>query len=402
MRRHVRWAKAAGIDGFLVSWKATSSLNQRLNKLARLAAEEDFKLGIVYQALDFEREPLSIRRIRADLDFFIERYADDPVFDIFEKPVVIWTGTEQFRRKQIARTVAPRQDDLLVLASEKNVEGIERLGKAVQGNAYYWSSVDPQSYMSFSDKLVAMGEAVHDLGGLWIAPAAPGFDARLVGGTSVVERRSGDTFRARLDGATRSAPDALGVISWNEFSENTHIEPSELYGQRYLEILADVGGATFDIEAVIDSSEAAGDERSATGVGYGAPLLGGVLALGVIAIVGATWRSRKAVTKESTRGNGESTPYSGEPRGRLHETTADLSIFSACRFPGTRAQRGRRRGHVHADRRLICERSVAHPELRLVDVPSPRRHARAQRIPALRRDRNEWRPDSDAPLLRGE
>ncbi len=315
MRRHVRWAKAAGIDGFLVSWKATSSLNQRLNKLARLAAEEDFKLGIVYQALDFEREPLSIRRIRADLDFFIERYADDPVFDIFEKPVVIWTGTEQFRRKQIARTVAPRQDDLLVLASEKNVEGIERLGKAVQGNAYYWSSVDPQSYMSFSDKLVAMGEAVHDLGGLWIAPAAPGFDARLVGGTSVVERRSGDTFRARLDGATRSAPDALGVISWNEFSENTHIEPSELYGQRYLEILADVGGATFDIEAVIDSSEAAGDERSATGVGYGAPLLGGVLALGVIAIVGATWRSRKAVTKESTRGNGESTPYSGEPRG---------------------------------------------------------------------------------------
>ncbi len=31
--------------------------------------------------------------------------------------------------------------------------------------------------------------------------AAPGFDARLVGGTSVVERRGGATLRAELDAA---------------------------------------------------------------------------------------------------------------------------------------------------------------------------------------------------------
>ena len=158
-----------------------------------------------------------------------------------------------------------------------------------------------------------MSAAVHELGGLWIAPAAPGFDARLVGGTSVVERRSGTTFRTRLDSAARSSPDALGVISWNEFSENTHIEPSQLYGLRYLEILADVGGAKFQSEAVIDSSEPGTDERSATGVGYGAPLLGGVIVLGFLALAGATWRGWRAGDDGSVRDTDEIRPYLREP-----------------------------------------------------------------------------------------
>jgi hypothetical protein len=74
---------------------------------------------------------------------------------------------------------------------------------------------------------------------LWIAPAAPGFDARLIGGTRVVERNEGDTLLQQLETALRSSPDAIGLISWNEFSENTHIEPSQNYGVRYLEVLAD-------------------------------------------------------------------------------------------------------------------------------------------------------------------
>ena len=108
MRQHVRWAKAAGINGFLVSWKSTTALNNRLSTLVRVSNEEDFKLGIVYQALDFDREHLPLRRIAADLDLFTERFGADPAFELFEKPIVIWTGTEQFKRKQIVRTVEPR------------------------------------------------------------------------------------------------------------------------------------------------------------------------------------------------------------------------------------------------------------------------------------------------------
>ena len=47
-----------------------------------------------------------------------------------------------------------------------------------------------------------MSAEVHEQGGLWIAPAAPGFDARLIGGTTVVERvmatRSAVSWTRRL------------------------------------------------------------------------------------------------------------------------------------------------------------------------------------------------------------
>jgi hypothetical protein len=34
----------------------------------------------------------------------------------------------------------------------------------------------------------------------------------------------------------------LGIISWNEFSENSHLEPSQRYGTCYIGILASTAG----------------------------------------------------------------------------------------------------------------------------------------------------------------
>ena len=73
---------------------------------------------------------------------------------------------------------------------------------------------------------------------MWIAPAAPGFDARQIGGTTVVQRDLGRTLLRECATAYASNPDALGLISWNEFSENTYIEPSRKFGARYLDVAA--------------------------------------------------------------------------------------------------------------------------------------------------------------------
>lgn len=239
MRRHIRWAKAAGIDGFIVSWKSTEKLNRRLDQLTRIAAEENFKLAINYESLDFHRNPLPPEQVDADLNYFVQHYANHPVFSLFDKPLVIWAGTWEFSLNEINRVTQTKRNDLLILASEKNVEGYQRLAEFVDGDAYYWSSVNPQSHSGYLDKLTAMGEAIHTNGGMWIAPAAPGFDARLVGGTSVVERKDGETLKTELNTALRSIPDAVGLISWNEFSENSHIEPSQSYGNLYLEVLTE-------------------------------------------------------------------------------------------------------------------------------------------------------------------
>jgi Glycosyl hydrolase family 71 len=243
MTQHIKSAKRAGIAGFLVSWKSTPTLNERLAKLITVAEQNDFKLGIVYQGLDFERNPVPAARVSADLEWFATTYASSPAFSIFDKPLVAWAGTWKFSAAEVAAVTGGVRDRLLVLASEPSVKGYARLGGLVDGDAYYWGSVNPDTYPGYPDKLHAMSDAVHTDGGLWIAPAAPGFDARLVGGTTVVGRDGGRTLRDEWNAAIDSSPDGIGLISWNEFSENTHIEPSHRHGGRYLESLADITGA---------------------------------------------------------------------------------------------------------------------------------------------------------------
>jgi len=294
MRQHIQEAKSAGIEGFIVSWKSTTVLDRRLATLIQVAREEDFKLAIIYQGLDFSREPLPATQIADDLDYFISHFASDPVFDSFGKPVVIWSGTWRFSEADIAAVAGPRRDRLQILASEQSVDGFERVADLVDGNAYYWSSVNPDTYPDYPGKLAAMGAAVHDKGGLWISPAAPGFDPRFSGHRTAVDRRGGKMLERQLDASIRSFPDAIGLISWNEFSENSYVEPSRDYGDQSLQVLADLNKTNLTPVSDFDSSAPAGVDPS-PGVGR----LLAILAVSAIAVVavGIIARRRRRIAR---------------------------------------------------------------------------------------------------------
>jgi hypothetical protein len=255
MRQHVQWAKEAGITGFIVSWKSTDKLNERLEKLIQVANEENFKLAIIYQGLDFQRNPLPVNQVDADLSYFIDHYSEEQAFYLYDRPMVIWSGTWKFSREEVEQVVFGKREHILILASERNVDGYMRLADLVDGDAYYWSSVNPETFPGYVEKLTAISEAIHANGGLWIAPAAPGFDARLVGGTTIVDRKNGETLQVQFNAAMQSSPDAIGLISWNEFSENSHIEPSENYDDRYLKVLARMQHVPAPVVGNFDSSE---------------------------------------------------------------------------------------------------------------------------------------------------
>jgi hypothetical protein len=296
MRQHISMAKSAGIEGFLVSWKDTPTLTPRLERLAQVAREMDFSLGVVYQGLDFARQPLPIEKVRHDLQVFADDFAANPVFDILGAPVVVWTGTRDFSREDIASVVAPVADRVTVLASASSVEDYERVADVVAGNAHYWGAVNPEKTW-YPPRMREMGAAVRARGGLWIAPAAPGFDARLVGGSSVVPRDGTQTLAKELAVAASSAPDAIGLISWNEFSENTHVEPSEDYGKAALEEVARfVGGDPQQVMGV--------DSSGATGGHAGFP--GWVaLLLTAIGVVAASIYVRRNVDTSGAQGSAE-------------------------------------------------------------------------------------------------
>jgi hypothetical protein len=241
MRQHIDWAKSAGIDGFIVSWKDTPANDRRLRLLMSVAKQADFKLAMIYQGLDFNRHPLPASQVAADFVTFRDQYASDPVFvRMGGKPLTIWSGTWAFSTAAVASVTAPVRGSMLVLNTEKSVADYQRIADLTDGDAYYWSSVNPYTNTGYGAKLADMSRAIHQRHKYWIAPFAPGFDARLVGGTSTVDRRDGQTLRTEYASAVRSSPDALGLISWNEFSENSYIEPSVKYGTRYLDVMREL------------------------------------------------------------------------------------------------------------------------------------------------------------------
>ena len=286
MRQHIDWAKSAGIDGFIVSWKGTERLDARLRKLIEVAREADFKLAIIYQGLDFDRNPIPVAQVRTDLARFASEFASEPVFQILDRPLVVWSGTWEFSRSDIESVTSQVRPTLRVLASERDVDGINRLAGTVDGDAYYWSSVDPETFPKYVDKLTAMSAVVHSQGGLWIVPVAAGFDARLIGGTRVITRDDGEHLRRQMGLVAETRPDAIGLISWNEFTENSHIEPSVDHGYRYLDVVRDArplaGLAPLDEDS---SDDPPSDDPAVLQRVLAISLLGAVMLLGVASTI---------------------------------------------------------------------------------------------------------------------
>lgn len=267
MAQHIAWAKAAGIDGFIVSWKDTATNDRRLRLLMDVARKADFKLAMIYQGLDFSRNPLPTNEVAADFVTFRDEYATDPVFyRVDGKPLTIWSGTWAFSHDDVARVTGPVRGTLKVLNTEKGLTDYQRIADVTDGDAYYWSSVNPDTNPGYATKLTAMAQAIHQQGKYWVAPFAPGFDARLVGGSNVVDRKDGQTLRIEYGNAVRADPDMLGLISWNEFSENSYVEPSQKYGTRFLDVLRELRAGPTPTPA---GNGTAGTSAAATASGSG-------------------------------------------------------------------------------------------------------------------------------------
>jgi hypothetical protein len=204
---------------------------------------------------------------------------------------------------------------MLVLSTEKSVAGYKRIADLTDGDSYYWSSVNPITNQNYDAKLTQMSAAIHADGKYWIAPFASGFDARLIGGTSVVPRSNGATLRTEYANAIRSSPDALGLISWNEFSENTYVEPSIHYGRRYLDVLAELRNTHPPIPpSAVDSSEPPPSAKSGRNWGNLAVLIGLPLAFVLLAgILVFRHRRRRDSPPPGDDGNAPADPVLSHP-----------------------------------------------------------------------------------------
>ena len=158
------------------------------------------------------------------------------------KPTVIWQGSRKYSAARLQHESATFRSKLRLLGDESSWSSSR--APYLDGDAYYWSSQDPwanpQSFGQLATLANAVRASVKNLDGsrkVWVAPFAPGFDKQLAGGSACVPRRGGQTIRALFSGNATTHPDDFGLISWNEITEGSYVDPMTRYGSQDLNAL---------------------------------------------------------------------------------------------------------------------------------------------------------------------
>ena len=251
----VRQAAAAGLTGFAVNWAGTGASSQTItsnpySKRLQLMVDAvhkvnaegiPFKLWLSYKA---SAVVLSQSYIDNDLHYFFSKYGSDSAFDRVQssKPTVIWQGSRKYPLSVLQHESSLFRSTLRIIGDESSWSTTR--APYLDGDAYYWSSQDPyknpqsfQQLATLAANVRASGTNPDGTAKVWVAPFTPGYNKQIAGGSACVPRRGGQTVATLFKGNAATHPDAFGLISWNEITEGSYIDPMTRYGYQDLNSL---------------------------------------------------------------------------------------------------------------------------------------------------------------------
>lgn len=240
-------ARSAGLTGFLLNWGGNGSATQQISDVTytrRLneAFAASNRVGGVSHWISYKASSMpSPAFIIGDLTFLANAFAGQPSWEHRDgKPVLVLTGSRNYGDADLA-TITGAVRDRFYLVGDESYQTLTPARLAMfDALTYYWSTQDPWGNPASFTRIAEMGAMVHAAGKPWIAPFAAGYDSILLGGSTCVPRRGGETMRALFHGNAVSAPDGWALISWNEIAENSHIQPLTRWGDAYLRVVGDL------------------------------------------------------------------------------------------------------------------------------------------------------------------
>ena len=239
VRRHIREAKAGGIDGFIASWWGLSSFeNRALPILMAAAEEEDFLVTIYYEAADTPMQ------IITDVSVLVSRYGDSPAFlTVDGMPALFFyvRVTSKFTLSQwriVFDALIDRGRSIFALADSLDPTYLS----AFQGLHTYNPVSLPMEATASAYRSASLAARLQ--GALFAATVLPGYEEAVPRTTSpYLEREDGATYRAYWALARASTPHWILITSFNEWHEGSEIEPSLEFGARYLDLTAELSAA---------------------------------------------------------------------------------------------------------------------------------------------------------------
>ncbi len=249
--RHIATAAAAGIRGFTVSWQGTGSAtqdpsssgyNQRLELLVSRVnaynATHATRFNLALGLSAFGNYGRSSSAILADLGYFTARYGSNPAFgnQFSPKPLTMIMASRKYTGSQVADIANAFGNKLFLIGDDTNTTWSADQ-QYLSGASWYWSSQNPYANPQSGSQVQDLGNQVHAANKLWFAPFTPGFNDQLLGHPSCTPRNGTGTLSQTWAMNKQSRPDAWFGISWNEFVENTYIQPSATFGTAQLDTL---------------------------------------------------------------------------------------------------------------------------------------------------------------------
>ena len=240
-------ARAAGLDGVIVSWRGDTDWNDRR---LQIVLDQAHTLGLTVSILvetllategpEGTKKPLVADKMRQWLEKAFDVYARHPAFlRIHGRPVIFVYVADAFTPEDwrtMVRSLAHGRRKIFLMADSRDPAFLESFS-----GAFTYATADisqPDFERFYSDQALRTQSYNLSYGGerrVDAATVSPGYDDSRLDRerTFVVDRANGARYEAQWQAAVAAQPDWILVTSWNEFWENTHIEPSVLYDRRY-------------------------------------------------------------------------------------------------------------------------------------------------------------------------
>lgn len=237
--RQIDEARGAGIDAFIMSWfgpKNDNLTHQVFNMLLDQASARGFKAAASVDMF----EPgynATVDEVLGTLNYLINDRANHPAYLRYDgKPVIYFWNQSRFSTSDwsnIRNQVDPNRSTIWVM------EGTDTSYLSVFDGLYLFNTAWSGNPAATASQWMGATQAA---GGWFYTPTVlPGWDESLMAGranpTSPQDRSGGEFLTNSWNGAASSGAGVILIVSWNEYFENSHIEPSQTFGTLALDTL---------------------------------------------------------------------------------------------------------------------------------------------------------------------